>query len=125
MKRASIKSAITPLNSTARQDVTDRLLGPTASEQPDARPPHQRRRTGAKSAEPAQTEAPGYTPDDTKKGHTSPAATALELTRQALEALKAAQDTAPARYELGVRYRLDALAHHLEQVSQFILGQAV
>ena len=45
---------------------------------------------------------------------------ALQAARQAVEALVAARRTTPARYQLAVRWRLDALAHHLEQVVQFL-----
>ncbi len=48
---------------------------------------------------------------------------ALAETEKAVAALIAAADAAPARHDLAVRYRLDALAHHLRQVAEFIAGQ--
>lgn len=48
---------------------------------------------------------------------------ALAETEKAVAALIAAADAAPARHDLAVRYRLDALAHHLRQVAEFIARQ--
>ena len=45
---------------------------------------------------------------------------ALTQSRAAVAALKAAAGQAPARYDVALRYRLDALAHHLQQVTEFV-----
>ena len=47
---------------------------------------------------------------------------ALAAADQAAQALQEAGRSAPARYELALRYRLDALAHHLQQVREFVDG---
>jgi hypothetical protein len=49
---------------------------------------------------------------------------ALSLAEEAVAALAAAAAEAPARLDLAVRYRLDALAHHLRQVAEFMGGHA-
>jgi hypothetical protein len=45
---------------------------------------------------------------------------ALEQAAAAALALRRAAGDAPARYEVALGYRLDALAHHLQQVAEFI-----
>jgi hypothetical protein len=47
---------------------------------------------------------------------------ALAAADTAVQALQDAGRSAPARYELTVRYRLDALAHHVRQVREFVAG---
>jgi hypothetical protein len=49
---------------------------------------------------------------------------ALRQAEQAVTQLRGACRSAPARYELAVRYRLEALAHHLQQVAEFVAGRA-
>jgi len=53
-----------------------------------------------------------------------PLAEAVAKTEAAIVALQSAAHTAPAQYDLALRYRLDALAHHLEQVAEFVVGRA-
>ncbi len=48
---------------------------------------------------------------------------ALASTEEAVAALMAAAESTPARHDLAVRYRLDALAHHLQQVGEFIASR--
>jgi hypothetical protein len=48
---------------------------------------------------------------------------ALALAEQAVAALVAAAGAAPARHNLAVRYRLDALAHHFRQVAEFLTAR--
>ena len=48
---------------------------------------------------------------------------ALAETEKALGALVAAAEAAPARHDLAVRYRLDALRQHLRQVSEFVASR--
>jgi len=45
---------------------------------------------------------------------------ALAQSQAALAGLKAAALAEPGRYDLALRYRLDALAHHLRQVAEFV-----
>jgi hypothetical protein len=47
-------------------------------------------------------------------------AEALHKARLAAAALDSAARQPPARYQLGVRVRLDALAHHVRQVAAFV-----
>jgi hypothetical protein len=47
---------------------------------------------------------------------------ALGQAQAATEALRLAARSAPARYELALRYRLEALAHHVQQVAEFMAG---
>jgi len=58
------------------------------------------------------------------RGKGAPAAAdlkkALAEADRAVAALVAAAGIAPARYDLAVRYRLDALVHHLRQVAEFM-----
>jgi hypothetical protein len=42
----------------------------------------------------------------------------------AAEALRQAGREAPARYDVALRYRMDALAHHLQQVKEFVASLA-
>ena len=58
---------------------------------------------------------PADTPDALRR--------ALEETEKALGALVAAAEAAPARHDLAVRYRLDALRQHLRQVSEFVTSR--
>lgn len=50
----------------------------------------------------------------------APLKEAVAEAAKAVAALIAAADSAPAKYDLALRYRLDALAHHLRQVAEFI-----
>ena len=134
MKRASLKTATALSTSTNAIDVTDRLLKTqdagtvnlTPQPAAEARKPRRPKLSAAHAPSAAGTAA-GKRPA-LHSGHTAVSASqsvagALAVTRQALEALRAAQTEAPARYHLGVRYRLDALAHYLEQVSEFMFRQ--
>lgn len=65
--------------------------------------------------QPAATAMPADTPEALRR--------ALEETEKALDALVAAAEAAPARHDLAVRYRLDALRQHLRQVSEFVASR--
>ncbi|MBI3764870.1 MAG: hypothetical protein HY260_23770 [Chloroflexi bacterium] len=84
--------------------------------------------TPYRTVESKLSEPPGPTPQP-PSGVSVPAETpaalkhALIETHNAIAALIAAAGTAPAQYDLAVRYRLDALAHHLQQVAEFISGK--
>jgi hypothetical protein len=45
---------------------------------------------------------------------------ALAQSGAALAALRQAASQSPARYDIALRFRLDALAHHLQQVAEFV-----
>lgn len=123
MKRASLKAATAVVNTSAREDVTDRLLaGAPTKKMPAAGATRPKRTVRPKSSLGLRPEASTNTAEPSLAGGESQAA--LELTQRALAALRAAREAAPARYDLGARYRLDALAHHLEQVASYVLGQA-
>jgi hypothetical protein len=51
-------------------------------------------------------------------------AAALAAAEAAALALRQARSEAPARYDVALGYRLDALAHHLQQVSEFVASLA-
>jgi hypothetical protein len=141
MKRATLSAlpAATPRPAQAA-DLTDRLLererqplqaqpGPGNLEPPKRRrePPASKRAArpapsalapaspGTAEAMPAEPVAPAPQPSNSLH-------TALAAADQAVQALQAAGHSAPARYELAMRYRLDALAHHLQQVREFVGG---
>jgi hypothetical protein len=48
----------------------------------------------------------------------------MQQAHEAAQALRAAARGVPARYELALRYRLEALAHHVQQVAEFLAGRA-
>jgi hypothetical protein len=153
MKRASLKTAKVPVaQSPGGKDVTDRLLNrsdstlPKAASKTPAAPRKQRTRpTEVKTMPETQDEPlpyvpyrpvpeqppappPGPTPQPAHLADVSqsgePITQAVEKVRLAVEALQAAGRSTPARFDLAVRYRLDALAHHLEQVAEFLAGRA-
>lgn len=128
MKRASL-SALPPRPPPEPADLTDRLLAreglpaaepganaqapvPTPAAAPKA--PARKRARPAKAASPA---APGAA------SPTDPLQHALTQAQAAAEALRAAGRAAPARYEVALGYRLDALAHHVQQVAEFIAAR--
>ena len=147
MKRASLKNAKVPVSPSAEsKDVTDRLLGvktepaPRTPKSPAKPNPRARKMEAEPMSEtqneplpyvpyrpvpeqppappPGPTPQPPSVPDLTRAGE--PVAQAVEKARAAVEALHTAGRSAPAQYDLAVRYRLDALAHHLEQVAEFV-----
>jgi hypothetical protein len=151
MKRASLKTAKVPVSqSSGGKDVTDRLLNRDDSTPPKTKSVTRKPKPRAQTSEAktmSQTEneplpyvpyrpvpeqppapPPGPTPQPPAvpdmKGAEAPIAQAVEKTRLAVEALRMAGHSAPAQYDLAVRYRLDALAHHLEQVAEFLAGRA-
>lgn len=152
MKRASLKTAKVPVaQSPTARDVTDRLLGADGSTLPKSKParaPARKPRapTGTNHStlqpqseplpyvpyRPVPEQPPAPPPGPAPKPPEAPAlaeaagpiADAVEKTRAAVDALREAGRLAPARYDLAVRYRLDALAHHFEQVAQFLAGRA-
>jgi hypothetical protein len=145
MKRASLKTAKVPITSSGNKDVTDRILKdaePTLAQgKPTLKKPQPQ-----KAAKPASTVAadplafvpyrpvpepppappPGPRPQAPNIPKLSPTdkalADALQKTKTAVESLQTASRSAPAQYDLAIRYRLDALAHHLKQVAEFLVA---
>ena len=116
MKRASLKTAIAPITSTTTPDVTDRILRADSTPRSDVpRPATPTSKRRPRAANPPVAIVP--------VADTDPIAQAVTQTRQALLALQQARVAAPAQYDLAIRVRLDALAHHLEQVAEFITRQ--
>lgn len=127
MKRASLK--VTPAAAPpAPADLTDRLLDREA-ERPAA-PAKPKRRAQPKAAPSPQAapapaiepEAPARVPVAASNAAPPPALleAALAQAQAASQALEAATQAAPARYSVALRYRLEALAHHLRQVTDFV-----
>ena len=105
MKRATLTTyPTTPAAPPA--DVTDRLLASQPAAPAAQRPskPAAARRPHRQAATPAPSEIEN----------------ALAAVATATEALQQAGRAAPARYDVALRYRLDALAHHLQQVKDFV-----
>jgi hypothetical protein len=126
MKRARLTVA-PQTKKTEAPDLTDRLLEKDAavSGEPTPRParsPVKRAaaRPKVKTVEtppPASAAFPTGSPVQQKP---DALAEALAQSNVALTALRAAALAEPGRYDLALRYRLDALAHHLRQVSEFV-----
>ena len=114
MKRATL-TAYPSTPAAPPADLTDRLLAsqPEAASAKLERKPTAARRTNRKSAAPVP-----------EPSASAPAASALEdalaAVETASEALRQASQQAPARYDVALRFRLDALAHHLRQVREFV-----
>jgi len=124
MKRASLK--VTPAAAPpAPADLTDRLLDREA-ERPTTPAKPKRRAQPKAAAAPApaiEPKAPAAVPVAATATAAPPAApfeAALAQAQAASLALEAATQAAPARYSVALRYRLEALAHHLRQVSDFV-----
>jgi hypothetical protein len=131
MKRATLTTYPTTLPSEPA-DLTDRLLQreDDASGAPAAR--RRRRRTQDSQGQPDLHLAPlpgALPPSPTAPAASSTSAatgleTALAAADSAAEALRQAAREAPARYDVALHYRLDALAHHLQQVKEFVAALA-
>jgi hypothetical protein len=125
MKRASL-NVVPPTAKTETTDLTDRLLAGEA--RPAAAGTKPKRRAAKRApAAPAPEQARAATEPEppTRVLETSdPLADALRQAQQAAEALDQAARQAPARYQLGVRVRLDALAHHVRQVAAFVAARS-
>jgi hypothetical protein len=129
MKRASLNN-LPRSAKTEPSDLTDRLLDreapPTAeAAQAGAARAKPRKSTGGTRrprAKKAAAAAPGAEPEPAPKviEASDALAEALRQTEAAALALDSAAQQAPARYHLALRYRLDALAHHLRQVTEFV-----
>lgn len=123
MKRATLSAYPSSLPAQPT-DLTDRLL---AGEDADsAAPPVKRRRGQSRAGRASRTTQPAARPPEkpvlpqTPNEHPASLAAALAAADLAAEALNQAGREAPARYDVALRYRLDALAHHLQQVKEFV-----
>ena len=142
MKRASL--TVPPAKpKTEAPDLTDRLLsrGETpapkrtarkggSETRPDASRPIAKPAPAAPRASkpPPSPSTPSSAPSVTREAvDTSAAASvdkALAHCNEALAALKAAANDVPARYDVAIRFRLDALAHHIRQVAEYLASAA-
>jgi len=118
MKRATLTAIPAATPATAAGDLTDRLLNRepvqanAAAKAGRARPSQPQPRTSRphpRAAEPAPVAA-----------KSDSLGQALAAAQQAVEALQAAGRSEPARYEVALRFRLDSLAHHLQQVKDYV-----
>jgi hypothetical protein len=131
MKRATLTAYSTNPPAQAA-DLTDRLL---AQEGAQAAPPSGKRRPRARRAAPAAAPSapapeaalpehpPPHSPPDNATPDSPPdesLTAALAAADAASQALRSAARQAPARYDVALRYRLDALAYHLQQVKEFV-----
>lgn len=135
MKRASL--TVSPAKpKTEAPDLTDRLLsrGETpapkrSTPKPAAKRPEAASRPKAKTA-PAAPSAPKSPPalQPSSAPSSVPSVTsvdkALAQSRAALTALKVAADDIPARYDTAIRVRLDSLAHHIQQIAEYLVSAA-
>jgi hypothetical protein len=123
MKRAAL-TVYPPTASAEPADLTDRLLAREAGNLPapatKRRGPPRASRAGRKTA-PAEPAAASLAP----ASDASSLEVALAAADSATEALRQAGRDAPARYDVALRYRLDALAHHLQQVKEFVTSLTV
>ena len=125
MKRASLTAY--PTTPPAEPvDLTDRLL---ENERNHAAPAMPAPRAGAKSAKSRrgkpdqQNPGPGSVTDGAAQANGQSATSlegALSAVEAATEALRQAGQDALARYDVALRFRLDALAYHLQQVKEVV-----
>ena len=125
MKRASLNAVPTAGPAAAAGDLTDRLLNrETTPKKPAGRPttPTARPAAGAARARSPRPENPQLTGGDTavEPGALGPA---LQAAQEAVAALQRAARAEPARYEVALRFRLDALAHHVQQVQEYMAAR--
>ena len=125
MKRATLTAYPTALPS-APSDLTDRLL--ENEDGPSVTAPARRRRKQPRKTKTQPERQPAPVGPPALAQAPSPAVSGLEMaltaTDSATEALRQAAREAPARYDVALHYRLDALAHHLQQVREFVANLA-
>jgi hypothetical protein len=129
MKRATLTAyPTTPAPEPA--DLTDRLLERKHGDSASTPAPETRARRGLRlaAATPARPEtrpSPNQeTPALSNNRAVSSLDAALSAADSAAEALRQASREAPARYDVALHYRLDALAQHLRQVKAFVASLA-
>ena len=138
MKRASL-TAPPAKPKTEAPDLTDRLLSregmpaPKRSSRKDAsetRPDASRPKAKpapaprAPKSSSASTSVQSVAQQSVDISAAASADKALAQCRAALAALKAAANDVPARYDIAIRFRLDALAHHIRQVAEYLESAA-
>jgi hypothetical protein len=123
MKRATLSAIPASTPASAGGDLTDRLLnresvkasGTSAANPPaPARAPTKTGRARAQRPAPMPAKPAKSAPEADALGQ------ALLSAQQAVEALQAAGRAEPARYEVALRFRLDSLAHHVQQVKDYV-----
>jgi hypothetical protein len=121
MKRATL-SAYPPARASEPADFTDRLL--QAKDSPST-PLPARRKSRQPSIQRTKTKTEGASLNGTPPAAAASGLdVALAAADAATESLRQAAREAPARYEVALHYRLDALAHHLQQVKEYVAALA-
>lgn len=136
MKRASL-TAPPAKPKTEAPDLTDRLLSREGMPAPkqssrqggsETRPVASRPKAKPAPRAPESSSISTSVQPVAKQSVDTPAAAsidkALAQSRAALAALKAAANDVPARYDVAIRFRLDALAHHIRQVAEYLESAA-
>lgn len=132
MKRASL-TAPPAKPKTEAPDLTDRLLPREGMPAPkrssrkgesETRPDASRPKAKPAPAPRAPQSPPPSSSAPTSSSDSSVSDKALAQSRAALAALKAAANDVPARYDVAIRFRLDALAHHIRQVAEYLESAA-
>lgn len=136
MKRASL-TAPPAKPKTEAPDLTDRLLSregmpvPKRSSRkggletrPDASRPKAKPALRAPESSSPSTPVQSVAKPSVDRSAAASVDKALVQSRAALAALKAAADDVPARYDVAIRFRLDALAHHIRQVAEYLESAA-
>ena len=114
MKRATLSAIPASAPASTSGDLTDRLLNrePAPANGVSGAKPPVAVKTMPKAARPAKTRAAEVQTDTLGQ--------ALQSAQQAVEALQTAARAEPARYEVALRFRLDSLAHHVQQVKDYV-----
>ena len=119
MKRATLTTY--PTTSAQPADLTDRLLASQAGDPGPARPRRARKPATGRPAE-RQTANMAPAPEERRAAPAAGLESALAAVDAATAALRQAGQEAPARYEVALRFRLDALAHHVQQIREFVVS---
>ena len=119
MKRATLTAY--PTTAAQPADLTDRLLAGESGQPGPARPRRARKRATAAPAERQAAPTPPA-PNDSPAAPAAGLESALAAVEAATAALRQAGQEAPARYDVALRFRLDALAHHLQQIREFVVS---
>ena len=117
MKRATLTALPASGLTTGAHDLTDRLLNrepAVASSNTSSKP----KRAAAPRRRAARAEPPAAPP--VSQAAEDSFGPALRAAEQAVAALQLAARSEPARYEVALRYRLDSLAHHVQQVRDYL-----
>ena len=123
MKRATLSAIPASAPASTSGDLTDRLLNrePGPSNGVSGAAPPAAAKTTPKVARP-RASRPEPRPAKTRaaEAETDTLGQALQAAQQAVEALQSAARSEPARYEVALRFRLDSLAHHVQQVKDYV-----